>query len=156
MKKICVKVQEAIQSALAELEIEIVEIKYEKAKSDEEVSTLWVYIYHVDGVDLDLLEKVSRIIDPILDEIDPTNGETYNLNVSSPGLDRPFKTDRDFERNIGKDVEVKLYSKLNGKKEYTGKLKSFDKKTVFVELEDDELCLDREKIAKMNLAIKFN
>ncbi len=69
-------------------------------------------------------EKVSRAVDPALDEDDPIK-EAYYLSVSSIGLDRPLKKDRDFQRNLGQKVTVKLYAPLEKKKEYTGVLVAF-------------------------------
>jgi ribosome maturation factor RimP len=65
------------------------------------------------------------MIDPIIDEHDPIE-ESYYLIVSSPGLDRPLKTPRDYKRSIGKKIDVKLYRPLDGHKEFTGELTSFD------------------------------
>ena len=80
--------------------------------------SLTVFIDREEGVDLITCEKFHRAIDAPLDELDPTFGEGYTLNCSSPGLDRPFKKPRDFERNMGKKVEVKLYAPVNGKKAF--------------------------------------
>lgn len=70
-------------------------------------------------------EKISRLIDPVIEDKDPI-AEAYFLCVSSPGLDRPLKEPRDFERSIGKKVDVKLYRAANGIKEITGVLESFN------------------------------
>ena len=64
------------------------------------------------GVDMDLCEKFHRAADAPLDELDPTFGAPYTLNCSSPGLDRPFKTERDFQRHMGVAFEVHLYAPL--------------------------------------------
>ena len=88
----------------------------------------WVLTLYIDregGVDLDACEKVSRLVDPILDEADPID-RSYYLSVSSLGIDRPLKKDADYARNIGKELEVRLYRPLNGSKVLTGILRSFD------------------------------
>ena len=90
-----------------------------------------------------------------IDELDPTFDKPYTLNISSPGLDRPFKTERDFERNIGKDVEIKLFAPLKGKKFLEGALIAFDENSVTVNI-GEEIKLPRNKIAKINKAIKFD
>ena len=102
--------------------IEIVEVEAKVTKS----SYITVYIDTENGVDLDTCEKFHNAIDPVLDELDPSYGASYTLNVSSPGLDRPLKTDRDFQRRIGKDVEVKLFAPLKGKKYFECKLVDYD------------------------------
>lgn len=86
---------------------------------------LIIYADKPGGLQLDDCEKISRLIDPVLDEHDPIE-ESYYLCVSSPGLDRPLKTERDYKRSIGKMVDVKLYRPMDGKKEWTGVFTSFD------------------------------
>lgn len=131
--------------------IEIVEADF-----DDKAETLTVYIETEGGVDLDTCEKFHNAISDTLDEIDPSAGAPYTLNVSSPGLDRPFKTARDFERNLEKEVELKLYAPLKGKKFLQGYLKAFDENTVTVALGKEEVKIPRNKIAKINKAIKFD
>ncbi len=86
---------------------------------------LIVYADKPGGLQLDDCEKISRLIDPVIDEHDPIE-ESYYLCVSSPGLDRPLKTERDFKRSIGKRVDFKFYRPIDGQKELTGELTSFD------------------------------
>ena len=108
------------------------------------------------GVDLDACEKFHNAINDPIDELDPSNGAPYTLNVSSPGLDRPFKTNRDFERNLGEEVEIKLFAPLKGKKFLEGFLTAFDENSVTVKIGNEELKLSKNKIAKINKAIKFD
>lgn len=130
--------------------IEIVEVE-----CNEKAGALTVYIETADGVDLDTCERFhNAIFDPI-DEVDPSYGEPYTLNVSSPGLDRPFKTVRDYERNVGKEVELKLYAPLKGKKFLQGFLEEFDENSVTIATDKEKLKIARNKIAKINKAIKF-
>ena len=91
---------------------------------------LTVFIETEAGVDLDTCERFHNAIMEPIDELDPSFGAAYTLNVSSPGLDRPFKTVRDFERNLGKEVEIKLYAPLKGKKFLEGVLTAFDEHSV--------------------------
>lgn len=131
--------------------IEIVEVE-----CNDKAATLTVYIETAAGVDLDTCEKFHNAISDPLDELDPSAGEPYTLNVSSPGLDRPFRTQRDFERNLEKEVELKLYAPLKGKKFLQGFLTAFDENTVTIALGKEELKIPRNKIAKINKAIKFD
>ncbi|MDE6850785.1 MAG: ribosome maturation factor RimP [Clostridia bacterium] len=131
--------------------IEIVEVE-----CNEKSGALTVYIETETGVDLDTCEKFHNAIFEPIDEIDPSFGEPYTLNVSSPGLDRPFKTARDFERNLNKEIELKLYAPLKGKKFLQGFLRAFDDNSVTVELSKEEVKIPRNKIAKINKAIKFD
>ncbi len=139
-----------LENIASGMDIEIVEVE-----CNEKSGALTVYIETEAGVDLDTCEKFhNAIFDPI-DELDPSYGQPYTLNVSSPGLDRPFKTVRDFERNLGKEVELKLYAPLKGKKFLQGFLEEFDENTVTVTAGKERLKIPRNKIAKINKAIKF-
>ncbi|MDD5016926.1 MAG: ribosome maturation factor RimP [Eubacteriales bacterium] len=86
---------------------------------------LIIYADKKGGISLDDCEKISRLIEPAIDEKDPVSC-AYYLCVSSPGLDRPLKNKNDFERSTGKIVDIKLYRAAEGQKEFTGKLEGFD------------------------------
>ena len=131
--------------------MEIVDVEW-----NDKISALTVYIETETGVDLDICEKFHNAIMEPIDELDPTYDKPYTLNVSSPGLDRPFKTARDFERNLLKEVEVKLFAPLKGKKFLEGILTDFDENSVMLKMQDGEVKLNRNKIAKINKAIKFD
>lgn len=105
-------------------------------------------------VSTDDCELVSRFLSDRLDEEDLIE-ENYYLEVSSPGMERQLKKDRDFERYMGRLVDVKLYSGVNGKKLHTGNLKSYEDGSVTVEVDGEELKFTKEQIAKVNLAIVF-
>ena len=131
--------------------IEIVDIEFR-----DKDRSLTIFIETENGVDLDTCEAFhNAIMDPI-DDFDPTYDAPYTLNVSSPGLDRPFKTPRDFERNLGKEVEVKLYAPMKGKKFLEGELAAFDENTVTVKVAGEELKIPKNRVAKINKAIKFD
>ena len=145
------EIQAFLEKIATPMGIEIVEVEW-----NDKSSSLTVYIETEMGVDLDTCEKFhNAILDPI-DVLDPTFDVPYTLNVSSPGLDRPFKTARDFERNLGKEVELKLYAPLKGQKFIEGFLTDFDENSVTVKTDREELKISRNKIAKINKAIKFD
>ena len=121
----------------------------------EKDDNLTIIIETEAGVDLDTCEKFHNAIMEPIDELDPSFGAAYTLNVSSPGLDRPFKTARDFERNLGKEVEVKLFAPLKGKKLIEGVLKAFDENSVTIETGGAEEKINKTRIANINKAIKF-
>jgi ribosome maturation factor RimP len=146
------EIEETLAPIAQELSIEIVEVEFKQGREP----ALTVYIDTETGVDLDTCEKFHRAIDPVLDELDPTFGAPYTLNVSSPGLDRPFKTARDFERNMGKKVEVKLFAPLKGKKFFEADLIGYDGNCVTLKDENGEFKLEISKIAKINQAIIFD
>lgn len=122
MSKIADSVMNLVAPIAEKLGLEVVEVAYEK-KYDG--MNLTVFIDKDGGVSIDDCEKLHRAIDEPLDRLDPIEG-SYTLNVSSLGIDRPLKTDRDFKRNLNKKITVKLYSPLNGKKKFSGVLLSFD------------------------------
>lgn len=108
-------------------------------------------------MDLNTCEKFHRAIDAALDELDPTFGAPYTLNVSSPGLDRPLKTMRDFDKCMGQKTEVKLFAPLKGKKYFEAVLRGFDGNCVTLEEEDGTLLkLELNRIAKINRAVDFD
>lgn len=145
------EIQAFLEKIATPMGIEIVDVEW-----NDKSTSLTVYIETETGVDLDTCEKFhNAILDPI-DELDPTFDAPYTLNVSSPGLDRPFKTARDYERNLGKEVEVKLYAPLKGQKFIEGFLTDFDENSVTVKTEKEQIKISRNKIAKINKAIKFD
>ncbi len=144
--------EEKINPIIEKMGYEVVEVEYVK-KVDG--MNLTFYIDNDNGITIEDCEKVNDIIEPLLDEINPTNDATYILNVSSPGLDRPIKSQRDFLRNKDKLVEITLYSSQNGKKKYKGLLKKFDDE--FVEIEDNNIMIQFEKknVAQVSPVIEF-
>ncbi|MCI6019574.1 MAG: ribosome maturation factor RimP [Clostridiales bacterium] len=113
---------------------------------------LRAYIDKEGGITVDDCELVSRAFGDILDEKDYIE-ENYIFEVSSPGLDRPLKKEKDFARSLGKEVEIKLYKAINKEKEFIGTLKSYDKDTVTIELDDEgEMTFKRSDIAVIRLA----
>ncbi len=98
---------------------------------------LIIYIDRPEGIGLDDCEKISRLIDPVIEAKDPID-ETYYLCVSSPGLDRPLKNPRDYERSIGKKVDIRLYRAVDKKKDFTGTFKAYDKTGFTAEIDGKE------------------
>ena len=132
--------------------VELVDVEIKVGKNP----SLTIYVETEDGVDLKTLEKFHNAINDPLDDLDPTYGAPYTLNVSSPGLDRPFKTERDFERNLGLDVEIKLFAPIKGKKFFEGQLIEFDHNTVTVMINGTIERFEKTKIAKISRAIVFD
>lgn len=118
---------------------------------------LTIFIDKDGGVDLNGCELVHRTIDPILDEIDPTSGEKYILNVSSPGIDRPLKVERDYKRNLDKEVNVSLFEKVGDLKKFVAVLKGYDLQKGLIDLDYNgkEINLDIKNIALIKPEIKF-
>ncbi|ALP03180.1 Ribosome maturation factor RimP [Clostridioides difficile] len=116
---------------------------------------LRVYIDKEEGISLNECELVSRELSPILDEKDPIK-ENYFLEVSSPGLDRALKKDRDFVRYQGRDVDLKLYKPLNGCKQFEGELVGLtEDNNIKIIANGKEMEFNRKDVAIVRLAIKF-
>ena len=149
VKSIC---EEKVVPVIEQLGYEVVEVEYLK-KSDG--MNLTFYIDNDNGIVIEDCEKVSKAIDDLLEEIDPTEGVAYILNVSSPGIDRPLKTNRDFERNMQKEICITLFSKLDGKKKFEGILVDYNNEMVAIEKTGQKTEIKRELIAHIVPIIKF-
>ncbi len=130
---------------------ELVDVEYIKEGSNW---YLRVYIDKLNGINVDDCELISRALSDLLDKNDFID-DAYILEVSSPGLGRPLKKDKDLERSIGEDVEIKLYKMKDGTKEYRGFLKSYNKEEIVIEDEDVEITFKRSEIALLRLAFDF-
>ena len=116
---------------------------------------LRAYIDKPGGIMVDDCEIVSRELSDLLDEKDFID-EAYILEVSSPGLGRALKKERDFEKSLGKEVEVRTYRMLEGKKEFRGILKGYDKDTVTIETDNAQIqTFEKKEIALIQLAFDF-
>ena len=136
--------EEKINPIIEQLGYEVLEVEYIKKQDGMNLS---FYIDGPNGIFIEDCEKVHRAIEDLLDEINPTDDTPYILNVCSPGIDRPIKNVRDFERNKNKQVEVKLFAPLDGKKIYKGELVDFNDQTVTIVENKKTLNIDRKKIA---------
>ena len=147
-------VYEAVNPTVVSLGYEIVDI-VERSEYGQKVIT-FVVDKVPDGVSLDDCERLHYAIEPIMDELDPTGGKPYVLEVSSPGLDRPLKTQRDFERNYGKEVEVRLYAPLKGVKTYEGVLLERTDGYVLLGRGSGETKIENTRIAVVRPLVKFD
>jgi len=134
-------------------ELNLVDVEFLKEGSN------WILRIFLENKDGDLTieecEKVSRALSVILDEEDPID-KSYILEVSSPGLERPLKTEEDFERFKGELIAVKTFKKINGKKEFIGTLKDFEKDKIILILADkQEISIDYSLVARANLTFEI-
>ena len=131
---------------------ELVDVEYVKEGGSW---YLRAYIDKPGGITVDDCEIVNRALGDLLDEHDFIE-ESYILEVSSPGLGRPLKKERDFARSLGEEVEIRTYRMVNKQKEFRGILKAYDKDTVTIETEEEEeQIFERENIALIRLAFDF-
>ena len=145
------KTEAFLLPVLAEHNFELWDVEYVK-----EAGTWYLraYIDKEGGIAVDDCEVISRILSDWLDQTDFIE-DSYILEVSAPGLGRPLKKERDFERSLGEEVEIRLYKAQNKQKEFTGILKAYDKETVTIETAEGELVFERPDIALIRLAFDF-
>lgn len=152
IKDICYEIADPIISKLG---YELVEVEYQKEQNG---MNLIFYIDKEEGISIDDCEIVTKALDDVLDEANPTNDKPYTLVVSSLGVDRPIKTERDFKKNLGNEIEIKFYAmhKELKVKVIEGILKDFDENFVTISnSKKGEIKIDRSLIANILPVIKF-
>ena len=142
------KTTELVMPIIEEGGYDLWDVEYVKEGPD---FILRVYADKEGGIGIDDCVAISRKLSDRLDEDDFIK-EAYILEVSSPGLTRPLKKDKDFERSIGRAVEIKLYSAVNGMKELEAELKGFDEKNITVAVEEETVTIERTNISSIRLA----
>jgi ribosome maturation factor RimP len=146
------KTEELVLPLIAEHNFELVDVEYVKEAGNW---YLRVYIDKEGGITVDDCEIVSRSLSDLLDGNDFIE-DSYILEVSSPGLGRPLKKEKDFKRSLGKEVEIKLYKAVNRQKDFEGILKSYTEQTVTIEMDEEEtITFDRSDIALIRLSFDF-
>ena len=146
------KTEEILQPIIDANGFELVDVEYVKEGG---TWYLRAYIDKPGGITVDDCELVSRAANDILDEKDFVE-DSYVFEVSSPGLGRPLKKEKDFARSIGEEVEIRTFRPINRQKEFYGILDTYDKETVTIELENEEkIQINRSDIALIRLAFDF-
>ena len=146
------KVEAFLLPVMEENGFELVDVEYVK-----EAGTWYLraYIDKEGGIAVDDCEVISRKLGEWLDKEDFID-ESYILEVSSPGLGRPLKKEKDFIRSMGKDVDVRLYRQIDKQKEFTGALSAYDENTVTLTMEDgSKMVFEKPDIALIRLALDF-
>lgn len=152
MSKVTQAVYEAVRPIADEIGLELIEILYERKHNG---MNLTIVIDKEGGVDINDCEKLHRAVDAPLEELNPTDDRPYILNVSSPGLTRPLTLPWDFKKHMGKEIEVKLYAPLEGKKVFRGILTGFADPEFTIEAGGKRTTFDRSKTAGILPVIKF-
>ena len=146
------RTESLIQPLIDENHFELVDVEWVKEGANW---YLRVFIDKEGGITVDDCELVSRAFEETLDREDYIS-ENYIFEVSSPGLDRPLKKEKDFARSIGEEVEIRTYRPINRQKEFIGFLKEYDQETVTIEYEDETTqVFNRSDIALIRLAFDF-
>ena len=145
------RAEKLIQPIVDEHSFELVDVEFVKEGNDY---YLRAYIDKEGGINIDDCELVSKAFEEKLDKEDFIK-EPYILEVSSPGLTRPLKKDKDFQRSIGKDIEIKTFKPIEKRKDFEGELISFDNDTVTIKEDNKEITFERKNICLIRLAFKF-
>lgn len=155
-KKELQALKDQLEGKVEEVGFEILDLEFFQSGKDR---ILRFYIYRPEGVGIDECEKVSQVLSPLLDQLDPISS-SYLLEVSSPDLSRPMKTDREFQIRLGEDLEFTFYSKFQGKKQWIARLIDFDQEKFRVKItnskgNEEEQVFDRSKVASVKPALIF-
>ena len=146
------RTEELIMPIIEQNQFELVDVEYVKEGG---TWYLRAYIDKPGGITVDDCEVVSRALSDLLDKHDFIE-DAYVLEVSSPGLGRPLKKEKDFARSIGEEVDVRTFRAISHQKEFTGILRDYDKEKIVLELEDQELLeIARADIALIRLSFDF-
>ncbi len=151
MTKVEEKITLLLKPEIENLGYELYDIYFVKEVKDY---YLKVFIDKNTGISLDDCETVSNAISDILDKEDPIK-EQYFLEVSSAGVERVLRSDKHLNDNIGKDVEVKLFKNLEGKKVFDGILKGFTENEITLDVENENMNIDRKNIAIIKTIYKW-
>lgn len=136
-----------IQPIIEEKEMELVDVNFVKEGQDW---FLRIFIDKEEGIDLDDCELISRAVSDLLDKNDPIS-QSYHLEVSSPGVERPLKTTKDFQRFLGSPVQIKTFVPIEGKKKLKGILEDGNEEEITLSIGQEKINIPREKISKANL-----
>ncbi|MBO6154076.1 MAG: ribosome maturation factor RimP [Lachnospiraceae bacterium] len=145
------KTEELILPILDRMGFELVDVEYVKEGQD---FYLRAYIDKPGGITINDCVDVSREMNELLDQYDYIS-DPYIFEVSSPGLGRPLKKDKDLDRSIGKDVDIHTYKAIDKQKDFTGTLKSYDKDSIIIEIDGNDLTFNRSDISLIRLAFDF-
>lgn len=145
------KIEKLIKPVLEDEGVEIVDIELKPFKSG---SILTVYIDKEGGVDLDTCEDISQLISPLLDVHDLVEGKYY-LEVSSPGIERRIGKPKDFKKYVGERVKLTAREKINGRRNFTGKLIDAGDKSITLQDEKGKYHINYDLIKKANLVVEI-
>jgi ribosome maturation factor RimP len=144
-------ITELAKPIVEDLNYELVDVEFVKEGANW---YLRIYIDKPGGIGIDDCQAVSERISDILDEKDPIE-QSYYLEVSSPGLERPLKTERDFIKYKGELVEIKVFQPIDGKKIFEGELVGLVDGNIVINQEGKTLEFEKNKVAIVKRAVKF-
>jgi ribosome maturation factor RimP len=145
------EISQLIEPVLADMGIELVDVDF---FSEQNKRILRIYADRPTGINLDDCAMVSREIGNLLD-VKELLQHRYVLEVSSPGLNRPLKKEKDFLRAVGQKVKIKTAVPLKGSRNFTGVLQSFESGVLQLNLDDAAVLIPKEDVKKANLVFNF-
>ena len=145
------RTEKLLQPIIEQYSYELVDVEFVKEAGNW---YLRVYADKEGGITVDDCEIISRALSDKLDAEDFIS-ESYILEVSSPGLGRPLKKEKDFVRSIGKEVDIHLYKSIDRQKEFTGVLKSYSDTEIVLQIEESDVSFDRANVALIRLSFDF-
>lgn len=145
------RVESMVMPIIEEGNFELVDVEYVKEGANY---YLRVYADKEGGINIDDCVTISRALEAKLDE-DDFIFDAYILEVSSPGLGRPLKKEKDFKRSIGKEIDIKLYKAIDKQKEFTGILTGYTDDEITLEIDGNEQKFARKDLALIRLALNF-
>ncbi len=146
------RTEQLITPIIERMNFELVDVEYVKEGG---TWYLRAYIDKEGGITVNDCEAVPREMNEILDQEDFVE-DSYVFEVSSPGLGRPLKKEKDYIRSMGRELEIRTYRAINREKEFYGILKAYDEKTVTIEMEDGQtMTFEKADIALIRLAFDF-
>jgi len=143
-------VRKMTEEVLKTTEMELVDVEYVK---EGPFRYLKIYIDKPGGITVDDTADISRILNKKLDEADLID-EQYFLEVSSPGVERPFKKEKDYLNNIGNFVEARFYKPVDGKKSVKGLLKEKNENDIVIETGEGILRIELSDLSKINRVLE--
>lgn len=145
------RVEALVMPIIEEGNFELVDVEYVKEGSN---FYLRVFADKEGGINIDDCVWISRALETKLDEEDFIS-DAYILEVSSPGLGRPLKKEKDFKRSIGKEIDIKLYKAIDQQKEFTGILTGYTSDEIVLDIDGEEKAFSRKDLALIRLALDF-
>jgi ribosome maturation factor RimP len=145
------RVEEVVLPVLGELGLELVEVQYRREQSGW---VLRLIIDKPDGVNLDDCAVASRELSQLLD-IEDFIDQAYNLEVSSPGLDRPLKSLTDFQRFIGRKAKIKTIEPIAGEHVFIGNIQQTEGESIVLEVGRKEVVIPFLQVSKARLEVEF-
>ncbi|PTQ84243.1 ribosome maturation factor RimP [Trichococcus patagoniensis] len=157
MSRVVDEVREVVQPIVDEQNLELVDMEFLKEGKNW---FLRIYIDKPGGIDIEECALISEKVSEALDAIDPDPiPQAYFLEVSSPGAERPLKTEADMQNAIGKYVHLSFYQAIDGEKFYEGTLKELNDEsvvlTIRIKTRTKDIEIERKQIANARLAIQF-